>query len=69
VQNSALFDTHNVFFRNFLYVILLFKQNLNCKRSKKWTFSYIFQKVKPYFFANIYQSPLDSHQVLNIEAP
>jgi len=28
-----------------------------------------FAKSKTLFFANIYQSPLDSNQVLNIEAP
>jgi hypothetical protein len=32
-----------------------------CKCEKNCTFSNILQKVKSFFFANIYHSPFDSH--------
>ncbi len=40
-----------------LYLHFLKTLNANAKK----TIHYIFQKVKSYFFANIYHSPFDSH--------
>jgi len=53
----------------FLDVLLLFLANYKCKRSKKYTISFILLTVNHYYFANIYHLPFGSHQDLNIEAP
>jgi hypothetical protein len=51
-----------IFFKkkNFWVIIALFGF-LKCKCEKNCTFSNILQKVKSYFFANIYHSPSDSY--------
>ncbi len=51
-----------IFFKKFffLYIIALFVI-LKYKCEKNCTFSNILQKVKCYFFANIYHSPCDSY--------
>ncbi len=51
-----------IFFKKkfFLVIIALFAI-LKCKCEKNCTFSNILQKVKSYFFANIYHSPCDSY--------
>jgi hypothetical protein len=50
------------FFKNkFFWVIIALLAYLKCKCEKNCTFSNILQKVKSYFFANIYHSPFDSH--------
>ena len=43
------------------WVIIALLGFLKCKCEKNCTFSNILQKVKSYFFANIYQSPCDSY--------
>ncbi len=58
-------------FLNFCVIIALFAY-LKCKCEKNYTFSNILQKVKSYFFANIYHSPCDSYwnsKKYKIEAP
>jgi hypothetical protein len=51
-----------IFFKKkFFWVILALFAMLKCKCEKNCTFSNIFQKVKSYFFANIYNSPCDSY--------
>ncbi len=51
-----------IFFKkkNFWVITALFAI-LKCKCEKNCTFSNILQKVKLYFFANIYHSPCDSY--------
>jgi hypothetical protein len=51
-----------IFFKkkNFWVIIALFAI-LKCKCEKNCSFSNILQKVKSYFFANIFQSPCDSY--------
>ncbi len=46
--------------KNFWVIIALFAY-FKCKCKKNCTFSNILQKVKSYFFGNIYQSPFDSY--------
>ncbi len=58
-----------IFKKNFFWVIIALFAILKCKCEKICTFSNILQKVKSYFFPNIYHSPFDSHKVWNIEAP
>ena len=55
------FDTHNDSFqeKKFWVIIALFAY-FKCKCEKNCKFSNILQKVKSYFFANIYHSPFDS---------
>ena len=51
-----------IFFKKkFFWVILALFVYFICKCEKNCTFSNILQKVKSYFFANIYHSPCDSH--------
>jgi hypothetical protein len=44
-----------------VWVIIALFAILKCKCEKNGTFSNILQKVKSYFFANIYHSPCDSY--------
>ncbi len=59
--------------KKFFGVIIALFTVLKCKCEKNCTFSNIFQKVKSYFFANIYHSPCDSYwnskKKYKIEAP
>ncbi len=56
------FDTHiDKFQEKFFWVIIALFAILKCKCEKNGTFSNILQKVKSYFFANIYHSPCDSY--------
>ena len=56
------FDTHNdIFQEKFFWVIIALFAYFKCKCEKNCTFSNILQKVKSYFFANIYHSPSDSY--------
>jgi hypothetical protein len=56
------FNTHiDIFQKKNLGVIIALFAILKCKCEKNCTFSNILQKVKSYFFANIYHSPCDSH--------
>ncbi len=51
-----------IFFKKKMFwVILALFAYCKCKCEKNCTFSNILQKVKSYFFANIYHSPFDSH--------
>ncbi len=64
------FDTHiDIFQEKIFGVIIALFGFLKCKWETNCTFSDILQKVKSYFFANVYHSPCDSHEVWNIEAP
>ncbi len=55
-------DTHiDIFKKKFFWVIIAFCAYFKCKCEKNYTFSNILQKVKSYFFGNIYQSPFDSY--------
>ncbi len=47
--------------QKFFGVIIALFAILKCKCEKNYTFSNILQKVKSYFFPNIYHSPFDSH--------
>ncbi len=59
-----------IFFKKKIFwVIIALFAFLKCKCEKNYAFSNILQKVKSYFFANIYHSPCDSYKVWNIEAP
>ncbi len=49
------FKEKNILGHNSTFCILLMQMRKNC------TFSIILQKVKSYFFGNIYQSPFDSY--------
>jgi hypothetical protein len=55
-----VFDTHIDIFQEFLGHNSTFC-NLKMQMRKNYTFSNILQKVKSYFFPNIYDSPFDSH--------
>jgi hypothetical protein len=56
------FDTHiDIFQEKIFWIILALFAILKCKCEKNYTFSNIFQKVKSYFFDNIYHSPCDSY--------
>ena len=44
-----------------VWVIIALFAILKCKCEKNCTFSNILQKVKSYFFANVYHSPCDSY--------
>ncbi len=56
------FDTHiDIFQKNNFWVIIALFAILKCKCEKNYTFSNILQKVKSYFFDNIYHSPCGSH--------
>ena len=51
-----------IFFKKkFFWVIIALFAYFKCKCEKNCTFSNILQKVKSYFFANIYHSPCDSY--------
>ena len=50
------------FLTKFLWVILAFFSNFECKCSKNETFSNILQKVKSYCFANSYHSLFESNR-------
>jgi hypothetical protein len=51
-----------IFFKTkFFWVIIALFAYFKCKCEKNCTFSKFLQKVKSYFFANIYDSPFDSH--------
>ncbi len=63
-------DTYiDIFKEKYFWVIIALFAILKCECEKNCTFSNILQKVKTYFFANIYHSPCDSHKVWNIEGP
>ncbi len=47
--------------KNSFWVIIALFAYLKCKCDKNCTFSNILQKVKSYFFGNIYQPPFDSY--------
>ncbi len=47
--------------KNFFWVIIALFAYFKCKCEKNCKFSNILQKVKSYFFANIYHSPCDSY--------
>ncbi len=49
------------FKKKFCWVIIALFEYFKCKCEKNCTFSNILQKVKSYFFDNIYQSPFDSY--------
>jgi hypothetical protein len=51
----------DIYEEKFFFVILALFEDFKCKCEKNCTFSNILQKVKSYFFANIYHSPFDSH--------
>ncbi len=56
------FDTHiDILEEKIFGVIIALFAILKCKCEKNYTFSNILQKVKSYFFDNIYHSPCDSH--------
>ncbi len=56
------FDTHNdIFKKKIFWVIIALFAFFKCKCEKNCTFSNILQKVKSYFFANIYHSQCDSY--------
>jgi hypothetical protein len=62
-QKIMLFYTHiDIFHENIFWIIIAFFANFKWK-CKKCAFSNISQKVKRYFFANIFLSPFDSHKV------
>ncbi len=61
-KNSAFFYTHiDIFKKQIFWVIIALFAILKRKCEKHCTFSNILQKLKSYFFANIYLSPFDSH--------
>ncbi len=51
----------DIFQEKFFWVIIALFAYFKCKCEQNCTYSNILQKVKSYFFGNIYQSPFDSY--------
>jgi hypothetical protein len=55
-RHQRIWNQHKI-----VWVIIALFANFKCKCEKNCTFSNILQKVKSYFFDNIYQSPFDCY--------
>jgi len=62
------FLMHVMYFTEIFIVILFYCKPQMQTLKKSWHFQKFAESETPDIFANIYQSPFDSYQVLNIEA-